>query len=129
MGHAVDVVEAEFHYYLIQRLPFGEIVVDPTIRQFFGGTRAPPSVPKVFVGTVADLHALFARHDAAKSTSYSAARVYFRDAQVRNAKIEEVSRLAAERPEAPEYQTLATGTASRPPPGSPALGVILAGTR
>jgi hypothetical protein len=113
MGRAVDVVEAEFHYYLIQRLPFGEIVVDPTIRQFFGGARAPPSIPKVFVGTVSDLHALFARHAAAKTTSYDVARIYFRDAVVRNAKLEEVRRLARETPESPEHQPLADGTAKR----------------
>lgn len=107
MGHPVDVVEAEFHYYLIQRLPYGEVVIDPTIRQFFGGARAPPSIPKVFVGTVSDLHALFARHAAAKTTSYDVPRVYFRDAVVRNAKLEGVRRLAAERPESPEYQPLA----------------------
>ncbi|MBI5240350.1 MAG: hypothetical protein HY926_07740 [Elusimicrobia bacterium] len=129
MGHAVDAVEAEFHYYLILRLPFGEIVVDPTIRQFFGGARAPPSIPKVFVGTMADLHFLFARHAAAKTTSYDVARIYFRDARVRNSKIEEVRRLVQQRPESPEHQPLANRTASRPPPGHPSQGASLLGIR
>jgi hypothetical protein len=113
MGHAVDVVEAEFHYYLVARLPHGEVFIDPTVRQFFGGARAPPSVPKVFVGTAADLHALFARHAAAKTTSYGVPRIYFRDAVVRNAKLEDVRRLAREKPESPEHQPLADGTAER----------------
>lgn len=112
MGHPVDVVEAEFHYYLIQRLPFGEVVIDPTIRQFFGGARAPPSIPKVFVGTVSDLHALFARHAAAKTTSYDVPRIYFRDAVVRNAKLDALLRLTREKPESPEYQPLAATAGS-----------------
>jgi hypothetical protein len=111
MGHAADVVEAELHFYLVYRLPYGEVVIDPTIRQFFGGARAPPDIPKVFVGTVAELNALFARQAAAKTTSYGVSRIYFQDAQVRNAKIEELRRLAQARPDTPEYQPLlAPGT-------------------
>jgi hypothetical protein len=123
MGHAADVVEAEFHFYLVSRLPFGELIIDPTIRQFFGGARAPPEIPKVFVGTVADLNALFIRHAAAKTTSYDVSRIYFRDAQVRNAKIEELRRLALAQPDSPEYQPLLT--APRPPPSAPAELLVL----
>ncbi|MCX5795044.1 MAG: hypothetical protein NTY77_06090 [Elusimicrobia bacterium] len=123
MGHAADVVEAEAHYYVLYRLPFGEVVIDPTIRQFFGGARAPPDIPKVFVGTVADLNALFTRHEAAKTTSFDVPRLYFRDAQVRNGKIDEVRRLAQASPHSPEYEPLLT--ASRPPPAELPTTLVL----
>jgi len=35
-GIPARLVEAEFHYYVILDLPEGQLIVDPTIRQFFG---------------------------------------------------------------------------------------------
>lgn len=48
------------HYYLTQGSGSREVIVDPTIRQFFRG--APATVPAVFIGTEADLKRLFREH-------------------------------------------------------------------
>lgn len=82
-GVPARLVEAEFHYYVILDLPDGQIVVDPTVRQFFGRKSAPKSVPQVFVGTIAELHALFKSHASIKTTKYDPSRIYFKDAVVR----------------------------------------------
>ena len=79
-GIPARLVEAEFHYYVILNLPEGQLVVDPTIRQFFGKKGAPRSVPAVFVGTIGELTALFAHHAAAKTTRYDTHRIYFSEA-------------------------------------------------
>jgi hypothetical protein len=82
-GIPVRLVEAEFHYYVILDLPGGQVVVDPTVRQFFGKKQAPRSIPQVFVGAVADLHAFFHQHADSKTTRYDPQRIYFREAVVR----------------------------------------------
>ncbi len=82
-GVPARVVEAEFHYYVVLDLPDGLLVVDPTVRQFFGRKQAPKTVPQVFIGTVAELHALFKRHASSKTTSYDPQRIYFSEAVVR----------------------------------------------
>lgn len=82
-GIPARLVEAEFHYYVILDLPDGQLIVDPTIRQFFGKKGAPRSVPTVFVGTIAELHTLFRQHQAAKTTRYDPQRIYFSDARTR----------------------------------------------
>lgn len=82
-GVPARLVEAEFHYYVIVDLPDGQLVVDPTVRQFFGRKQAPRSVPQVFIGTIADLNTLFYRHATSKTTSYAPARIYFNEAVVR----------------------------------------------
>jgi hypothetical protein len=82
-GIPARLVEAEFHYYVLLDLPDGQIVVDPTVRQFFGKKQAPKAVPQVFVGSVADLHDFFKRHAASKTTRYDPSRIYFREAVVR----------------------------------------------
>jgi len=89
-AHPVEAVEAEFHVYLIRDLPEGRLFIDPSIRQFFGGARAPPEIPEVFVGTREQLFRLFAEHRTAKSTRFDARRIYFSEAKVRNELIEEV---------------------------------------
>ena len=105
-GMAVNVVEAEFHYYLTQDLEHGRLFVDPSIRQFFGGSRAPPEIPKVFVGTVEDLHALFRRHAAAKTTSYGVDRIYFNAAHVKNERLRALEAAMAAPEPAAEHQAL-----------------------
>lgn len=82
-GIPARLVEAEFHYYVILNLPEGQLVVDPTIRQFFGKKGAPRGVPSVFVGTIGELTALFAHHAAAKTTRYEMHRIYFSEALTR----------------------------------------------
>jgi hypothetical protein len=82
-GVPARLVEAQFHYYVLLDLPDGQIVVDPTVRQFFGKKLAPRSIPPVFVGTIGDLTSFFQRHAASKTTKYDPQRIYFRDAAVR----------------------------------------------
>lgn len=82
-GIPARLVEAEFHYYVILDLPEGQLVVDPTVRQFFGKKGAPRSVPTVFVGTVGELTTLFQHHKAAKTTRYDTHRIYFSEALTR----------------------------------------------
>lgn len=82
-GVPARLVEAEFHYYVLLDLPDGQIVIDPTVRQFFGKKLAPKAVPHVFVGDLAELADFFRRHAAAKTTRYDPSRIYFRDAAVR----------------------------------------------
>jgi len=82
-GIPARLVEAEFHYYVILDLPEGQLVVDPTIRQFFGKKGAPRSVPAVFVGTIGELTNLFHHHAPAKTTRYDVHRIYFSEAETR----------------------------------------------
>jgi len=82
-GVPARLVEAQFHYYVLLDLPDGQIIVDPTVRQFFGKKQAPKTIPHVFAGTLGDLDAFFQRHAASKTTKYDPRRIYFRDAAVR----------------------------------------------
>lgn len=82
-GVPARLVEAEFHYYVLLDLPDGQIVIDPTVRQFFGKKRAPKGIPEVFVGDLGELADFFRRHAAVKTTRYDPSRIYFRDAAVR----------------------------------------------
>lgn len=82
-GVPARLIEAEFHYYVLLDLPDGQIVIDPTVRQFFGKKLAPKAIPHVFVGDLAELADFFRRHAAAKTTRYDPPRIYFRDAAVR----------------------------------------------
>ena len=90
LGYDIHAVEAEFHFYLMYPLSAGQLIIDPTIRQFFGGARAPPSIPTVFVGTVGQLHQLFEDNAAAKSTRYDMSRIYFRDAAIRDQRMRQL---------------------------------------
>jgi hypothetical protein len=89
-GLPARLVEAEFHYYVLLDLPGGQIVIDPTVRQFF--RRAPESVPPVFVGTITQLKALFASRSAEKTTRYAPDRIYFSDARDREAALAALDR-------------------------------------
>ncbi len=82
-GVPARLVEAELHYYVLLDLPDGQIVIDPTVRQFFGKKQAPKGIPQVFVGDLAELADFFRRHAAVKTTRYDPPRIYFRDAAVR----------------------------------------------
>lgn len=94
-GLPVDAVQAEFHTFLTRRAGDEVFVVDPTIRQFFGGRNAPASVPQVFVGTLGELEALFSAHQRAKTTRYDVSRIYRSEAVVKNSLLAEAEQLAA----------------------------------
>jgi hypothetical protein len=123
-GIPARLIEGEFHYYVAVDLPEGPIVVDPTVRQFFGRKDAPSSVPTVFVGTVGQLNALFARHRAAKATRYDPSRIYFSDARVRETKLRILDRLVREG-DRDEHEPLRRFLAQVPPPAPPAPGLIV----
>ncbi|MBI3298427.1 MAG: hypothetical protein HYZ75_09710 [Elusimicrobia bacterium] len=90
----VDVVEAETHVYLLRRLGGELLVVDPSIRQFFGGAKAPAEIPTVFIGTFGELSALFERHVDAKTTAHDVTRIYRSEAAIKNALLGEALDLA-----------------------------------
>lgn len=90
----IDAVQAEFHTYLLRTVEHELMVVDPTIRQFFGGRRAPAEIPAVFIGTFGELESLFERHASAKSTRYGVARIYRSEAVIKNSLLEEARSLA-----------------------------------
>lgn len=90
-GLPARLVEAEFHYYVILDLPEAQIVLDPTIRQFFGKKHAPRGIPDVFVGTLGELGSLFERYKAAKTTRYDTGRIYFSEAVSREEQLSSVA--------------------------------------
>ncbi len=49
------------HVYMIAETANAVLLIDPTIRQYFGQDSAPSWVPKIFVGTLSELKALYAR--------------------------------------------------------------------
>jgi hypothetical protein len=63
------------HVFLIANFPEAMFVVDPTIRQYFGQDLAPSWVPQVFVGTVSELAALYARDPGLPVLPYR--KIYF----------------------------------------------------
>lgn len=89
-GVPARLVEAEFHYYVSIEMPDGQIIVDPTIRQFFGKKKAPNTVPLVFVGTVSELNDLFERHAHAKWSRYDVSRIYFSGSVTRESQLNKV---------------------------------------
>ena len=105
-GVPASLVEAEFHFYVVVRFPEGDVVVDPTFRQFFGRESAPADVPAAFVGTWGELDGFFSSHGRSKTTSYGVSRIYRSEARVR----EDLARgaaaaLSVPRP-APEHAVL-----------------------
>lgn len=120
-GWPAMLVESEFHFYVVVRLPDGDVIVDPTFRQFFGRGVAPQAVPRVFVGTWGELERAFRDHRAAKSTRYDTTRIYLSEAKGR----EDLLARAADAltaPQAPEEHAVlrpaltAPSLARRPPP-------------
>lgn len=51
------------HTFVEVKTPEGTLIVDPTIRQFFGKENAPQGVPEIFVGTEAQLKALWTKFE------------------------------------------------------------------
>lgn len=88
-GIPADLVEAAGHFYVLVRRASGPVVVDPTVRQFFGGARAPASVPEVFVGGYAELRDLFRRHGSRLEPPSRCDAAYLRDARADNSRARE----------------------------------------
>ena len=58
----LDLPSGAFHFFLVDRTnPNAEIIIDPTYLQFFKG---PIPEPDIFIGTRAQLEALFLKHRA-----------------------------------------------------------------
>ena len=123
-GLPTRLVEAEFHYYVILDLPESQILIDPTIRQFFGKKNAPRGIPDVFVGTLGDLSSLFERYKAAKTTRYDTGRIYFSEAVSREERLvavgDDLLRNGA-RDLAPLRRFLGLPSLTPPPPLPPRL--------
>lgn len=120
-GVPARLVEAEFHYYVMVESGEDKIVVDPSVRQFFGKKKAPLTVPTVFVGTIEDLTRLYESHRIVKSTRYEPSRIYFSEAVQREAKLQATLEAIRTNPAA-EYEPLrrALGLPSlAPPPAEP----------
>jgi len=123
-GVPARLVEAEFHYYVILDLPDGQIIVDPTVRQFFGKKLAPRAVPHVFVGSIADLHSFFQRHAGSKTTRYDPRRIYFSESIVREDMLrafEAKARAGGAAEHDPLRRFLRLPPAAARPPDSPGL--------
>ncbi len=126
-GIPARLVEAEFHYYVMLDLPDGQIVVDPTVRQFFGKKQAPKTVARVFIGSIADLHALFRKHAGAKTTRYDPQRIYFRESLVREDALRALEarvRSGASAEHDPIRRFLGLPPAAPRPPDAPRLIII-----
>ena len=104
-GVPARLVEAEFHYYVTVDAGDEMIVVDPSVRQFFGKKKAPLTVPTVFVGTIGELTKMYERHRVVKSTRYEPARIYFSEAVQREAKLQATIEAIRTNPAA-EYEPL-----------------------
>lgn len=123
-GLPARLVEAEFHYYVILDLPEAQIVVDPTIRQFFGKKHAPRAIPDVFVGTLGELGSLFERYKSAKTTRYDTGRIYFSEAVSREGQLGNLEleiRRGGPRDLAPQRRFLGMAPTTPAPPAPPLL--------
>jgi hypothetical protein len=69
------VAAAGHHVFLIAEAPEAILLIDPTIRQYFGQNRAPDWVPHIFVGTLSELRALYAREPGLPVLPYQ--EIYF----------------------------------------------------
>lgn len=69
------VAAAGHHVFMIVEAPEATLLIDPTIRQYFGQNHAPAWVPKVFVGTLSELKALYNRDPGLPVLPYQ--RIYF----------------------------------------------------
>lgn len=63
------------HVFLIAETPEATLLIDPTIRQYFGQDSAPDWVPTIFVGTLSELKALYAKDPGLPVLPYSS--IYF----------------------------------------------------
>lgn len=69
------VVARPEHVFMIVETPEVVLLVDPTIRQNFGHDLAPSWVPRIFVGTLSELKALFRRDPQVPNLPYT--KFYF----------------------------------------------------
>ncbi|MBI3549456.1 MAG: hypothetical protein HY078_10495 [Elusimicrobia bacterium] len=83
-GLSADLVDNYNHIYIASREPDGVLVVDPTIRQFFGRRSAPADVPEIFIGTLLELKALFARNAESMTWTPGFDSIYFDASRIQN---------------------------------------------
>jgi hypothetical protein len=69
------VVACGHHVFMVVQTAETMLIVDPTIRQYFGQDAAPSWVPKVFVGTLSELKALYNRDPGLPVLPYK--EIYF----------------------------------------------------
>ena len=69
------VVNNDHHVFLVAETKDATLIIDPTIRQYFGQNYAPTWVPQIFVGTLSELRALYAREPGLPVLPYQ--QIYF----------------------------------------------------
>ena len=75
MGMPGWVASCAHHVFVIAETPEATLLIDPTIRQYFGHNHAPAWVPKIFVGTLSELKALYSREPGLPVLPYN--KIYF----------------------------------------------------
>lgn len=75
MGFPVHTVSTTGHVFLIADYPEGVFIVDPTFRQFLGQDAAPDYVPRIFVGGLSELAAIYERDPNVPVMPYR--KIYF----------------------------------------------------
>lgn len=127
-GIPARLIEAELHYYVLVPSADGPIIVDPTIRQFFGRRAAPRSIPRIFAGTLPELNGLYGAHARSKTTRFDPWRIYFSEAVVREDRLASFEARLASNEASPELQVLREfrdGPRASIPPPPPHSGLIL----
>lgn len=71
------VASCGHHVFMIVETPEVTLLIDPTIHQYFGQNSAPAWVPQIFVGTLSQLKALYAREPGLPVLPYK--QIYFNE--------------------------------------------------
>jgi hypothetical protein len=106
-GMPADVVQAAAHTYVITSGPGGVIILDPSIRQFFGEEKAPPTMPAIFVGSLEELKALFAAHKKHAAEWHDVPGIWLKRAKIENARLAELEKAIRAEPREPSWAPLA----------------------
>lgn len=62
-GIPAQTVRTDAHVFVESKTDKGDVIVDPTIRQFFGADNAPKDMKKIFVGTKDELKQFWRDND------------------------------------------------------------------
>lgn len=74
-GFPAHVAASGHHVFIVLETKDVSLIVDPTIHQYFGQDASPDWAPRIFVGTLSELKALYARDPGVPVMTYDL--VYF----------------------------------------------------
>lgn len=77
-GYPAHVTASGHHVFIVLETKEVSLIIDPTIHQYFGQDAAPAWAPQIFVGTLSELKALYARDPGLAVLPYD--QVYFNPA-------------------------------------------------